>query len=174
MFTKVLMRSQLLLGLILVCAGCSGVSSAAKEMIGQPAPYTRLYMLDGTEIPLEAERGKNLMMMFWATWCGHSKGAIEDFEALAHKYHRRQDVSFIAVSIDKAEDFEALKGRIESQGLKEITHAFSGNDVQDEAYQSFHGEVLPYVIAIDPQGVVKVVDTKVSSLESYLDAKFGG
>jgi thiol-disulfide isomerase/thioredoxin len=129
-------------------------------------------MLDGAETTLSAEQGRYVALLFWATWCRYSKSAIADFEDLARSYQRRSDVRFFAVSVDRNEDFETLKGRIASQELESIVHMFSGNDIFDEAYQKFFGELVPMAVLIDPRGVVRYVGTDVSGVEDLLDERF--
>lgn len=152
--------------------GCSGVSSAAKEMVGTPAPYIRFTMLDGTQIPLAFAEGKTAAIIFWTTWCGHSRGTIEDFEELAKKYKRRKDLVFLAASLDKADELHKVEGRIQSQGLSTVMHAFSGNDVQDEAFLAFKGESVPYIVVVDARGIIRSVASSTSELEEYLEARF--
>jgi thiol-disulfide isomerase/thioredoxin len=147
---------------------------AIYDLVNHPAPPARLTLLEGREIPLDALRGKHVGLIFWATWCGHSKSRIADFAELAEHYAIRKDVVFLAVSIDRAENLETLRSRIESQGLQKVNHVFSGNDVQDEAFLAFKGEAVPYVVVIDPRGRVRSVDSSTSSLEDYLDEAFGG
>jgi hypothetical protein len=50
---------------------------------------------------------------------------------------------------------------------------FSGNDILDEAYQKFFGELVPMSVLIDPRGVVRYVGTDVSGVEDLLDERFG-
>lgn len=74
-------------------------------------------------------------MLFWATWCPYSRGAIEDFEELAREYANRRDLSFYAVSVDNNQDIAELLGRISEQDLRVVQHVFSGNDIQDEVFK---------------------------------------
>lgn len=152
--------------------GCSGVSQGAKDLVGSPAPYSRFTMLDGTQLPLEFAEGKTAAIIFWTTWCGHSRSVIEDFEQLAKRYKKRKDIVFLAASLDKADQLRALEGRIESQGLTSIMHAFSGNDMLDEAFIAFKGDSVPYVVVVDPRGVVRSVANSTSELEEYLETRF--
>jgi len=155
---------------LLVClTACATIPSAARQMLNKKAPPARLFYLDGSELSLEALDGKHAVFIFWATWCGHSKGAIERFEKLSRQYERRRDLEFFAVSVDRSDDLSVLKSRITSQQLRSVTHIFSGNDTQDELYRSFHGEMIPYYIVIDPRGVVRVVSTSQGDVEEYLD-----
>ena len=39
-------------------------------MIGKPAPDFALKNLEGKEVSLKSLEGKNLIVNFWATWCG--------------------------------------------------------------------------------------------------------
>lgn len=159
--------------LVVGSAACSTVPEKAANLVGRPSPDARLMMLDGTETTLSAQQGRYVALLFWATWCRYSKGAIEDFEELARSYRRRSNVLFFAVSVDRNEDFENLKSRIVSQELESIVHMFSGNDVLDEAYQKFFGELVPMAVLIDPRGVVRYVGTDVSGVEDLLDERFG-
>ena len=161
----------LVFGLLCV-VGCSAVPQAAQELVGKQAPEARLMLFDGEHVALRAKTGTNVAILFWATWCAHSRGAIADFEALAQRFSRRRDLEFYAVSVDKNQDFEALKNRIESQKLHSLTHVFSGNDVQDEAFLGLKGTHIPYAVFIDSRGVVRFVGMGTSGLESFLESRF--
>jgi thiol-disulfide isomerase/thioredoxin len=125
-------------------------------------------LIDGSQIPLMPDPGQTHVVLFWATWCPRSRYVVEDYEQLAHTYGGQPKISFFAVSIDKNEDYEKLKGRIDSQGLHSITHCFSGNDVQDEAFLHFKGHTIPFVTVIDSQGVVRIVSPHVDEVEEHL------
>lgn len=152
--------------------GCSPLSSKAQEMVGTHAPESRLMFFDGSEVPLSSYQGKNVVVLFWATWCTFSRGVIERYEALARQYSQNSDLEFIAVSVDKNEDFGALKDRIKEQDLKTMTHIFSGNDALDDAFVNLNGKHIPYVVFIDTTGTIRLVDTDIVSLEEYLMLRF--
>ena len=153
-------------------SGCSPLPPSAYEMVDKHAPMTRLTLLEGGDLPLEAFEGKHTALMFWATWCGHSKARMEEFAELAAEYSARRNVAFVAVSVDRADDLDKLRARIQSDGLGKITHMFSGNDVADEAFLAFKGESLPYIIVLDPNGRVESVDISTGPLEDYLEEHF--
>jgi thiol-disulfide isomerase/thioredoxin len=165
--------SCFLVTLALTFAGCSAFESKGKEMIGNEAPEARLMFFDGSEVPLSSYRGKNVSIVFWATWCTYSRSLIERYEELARRYSRRGDMEFIAVSIDKNEDFEVLKSRIKEQGLKSMTHIFSGNDSYDDAFVNLRGKNIPYVVFMDRNGVVRLAEHDITPLEEYLSMEFG-
>jgi thiol-disulfide isomerase/thioredoxin len=153
------------------CIGCAVVSSGTTELVGKPVPWSRLMLLDGTQVPLTPDAGNIHVVLFWASWCPRSRYVVEDYERLAHRLGGHDRLSFFAVSIDKNEDFETLKRRIDSQGLHSIKHCFSGNDVQDEAFLHFNGHTIPFVVVIDSQGVVRVVTPHVDEAEEFLNSK---
>jgi thiol-disulfide isomerase/thioredoxin len=159
--------------LVVATCGCSAMSDKGKEMIGNEAPEARLMFFNGSEVPLSSYRGKNVCIVFWATWCTYSRSLIERYEDLARHYGRRSDMEFIAVSIDKNEDFEVLKARIQEQNLKSMTHIFSGNDSYDDAFVNLKGKNIPYVVFIDRNGVVRLTDHDIAPLEQYLSMEFG-
>lgn len=158
---------------LLVSVGCSAVSDGARELIGRPVPDGRLMLLNGEHIALQGRKGTNMAILFWATWCAHSRSEIIRFEEIARRYQSRSDVEFFAVSLDKNEDLESLEGRINSQKLRSVIHVFSGNDTQDEAFLSLRGDQIPYAVFVDSRGIVRFVDLGAGGLEDFLAARFG-
>lgn len=157
------------LSLVTASVGCASLSDQAVELLNQPAPVSRVTMLDGEYKTLDEYAGKHVFLLFWATWCGHSRPAVEDFNELAQRYAGNPNYVFLAVSVDKAADLEILKERIHTQDLRYVRHVFSGNDAHDETFVSYYGTIIPYVIALDPRQTVKVVDKSVSALEDYIE-----
>ena len=159
---------------VMSLSGCSPLSSKAQGMVGTQAPESRLMFFDGSEVPLSSYQGKDVALLFWATWCPHSRSVIERYEALAREYSQKRGMEFIAVSVDKNEDFGILKDRIKEQDLRTMTHIFSGNDSLDDAFVNLNGRHIPYVVFIDASGTIRLVDTDIGALEEYLLLRFGG
>lgn len=168
------MKSSLLCMVAMVSAvlsGCMGLKG--KELLGTQAPEARLMFFDGSEVPLSSYQGKNIALLFWATWCSHSKTVVERYEAVARQYAPRSDIEFIAVSVDKNEDFGSLKDRIKQQELRSMTHIFSGNDALDDAFVNLNGKHIPYLVFIDRRGVVQFVDTDITPFEEFMTMHYG-
>lgn len=173
--SSIMMRSIVarMIGLVLLCCvGCSSVGDQLQKIVGTKAPESRLMFLDGSEVPLSAYQGKSVAILFWATWCKFSRSTIERYEGLARTYSQVRDLEFIAVSIDKNEDFKTLKDRIKEQDLRTLTHIFSGNDSLDDAFVNLNGKKIPYVVLIDANGVVRLVDTELGNLENFLAGRY--
>jgi thiol-disulfide isomerase/thioredoxin len=151
--------------------GCAAVSPEAAHLLGRPVPDGRLMLLSGEDRALADTQGKNRGLLFWATWCAHSRGVISDFEDLARTYAHRGDTDFFAVSLDRNDDLKVLKSRIADQDLTTVIHVFSGNDVQDEAFLALKGDQVPYSVFIDSRGVVRFVGIGTGGLEDFLEKR---
>lgn len=85
---------------------CSPAALSAPEMIpereldlvGRSAPAFTGQMLEGGDFALEDERGKKVVLSFWASWCGPCR---QELPALAELQTQRDDVKIIAVNVDR-------------------------------------------------------------------------
>jgi len=136
--------------LLMTIAGCVS-SPHLSGLVGQEAPLVRFTAIDGTYRSTNEFKGKTVVVVFWAEWCMFSKPVIEELNELAARDRSKQTV-FLAVSIDPATSFPRLQRRIEEQKLVNLVHAFSGNALLDEAYQTLKAHELPHLYVIDPQG----------------------
>jgi len=62
-----------------------------------------LRRMDGTPIPLASEKGKVLVLSFWATWCGPCRLVEPAVAKIAGEYAGYADPAFLAVNIDDDE-----------------------------------------------------------------------
>jgi thiol-disulfide isomerase/thioredoxin len=65
-------------------------------------PELKAKTLDGKMFDLEKQRGKVVVLNFWATWCGPCVKEIPDFIELQKKY-KKKGLVFVGVSVDKTE-----------------------------------------------------------------------
>jgi thiol-disulfide isomerase/thioredoxin len=151
--------------LLFASTGCSRIARKGIDP-GQPAPYARIILLDGEQRTLEQYRGRPLVLLFWGTWCRNSRAAAEELNQLAARYSSH--ASFVAVSLDRPSDIGALRNRIATARLFNLTHAFSGNEAYDEAYQAFGVGTIPLVVVLDARGTIVLVDDDASQVERAL------
>lgn len=143
------------LALLFICAVLGSCASAASsKIVGQVAPPVQFTMLDGTIRSLDEFRGKNVVVVFWATSCNVSQPVLADLDTLVEKDGKRKNVVVIAVSVDKADAVEKVKDRVTYSGISRLLHSFSGNDIYDQAYIAFDVGSLPSVFVVDPSGLV--------------------
>jgi len=83
----------------------SGVDEAARELdlIRPPRPKQAsdftVSLLGGETLRLKGQRGKPVLVNFWATWCGPCREEMPAMERLYAK-HRQRGFVLLAVSVD--------------------------------------------------------------------------
>lgn len=121
-------------------------------LVGQPAPFATLTLLDGDRAVLQQFKGAPTVIVFWATTCPHSQPVLDGIKPLIASH---PEARFVAVSLDKESDVGAVRDRIAATHLDGFTHVFSGNEGQDDLFRAFRGQAHPLVIALDARGVVR-------------------
>lgn len=147
------------LTLIAMLSACSSFSPKSLGMLGKQAPFTRLTLLDGSYIPIAEykDQGKTLILAFWDTTCPFSRGEISELNEYATQARARKDVAFVVVSVDNLERESRVQEMAQSDEYNALTHAFSGNEVYDEAFMAFDYEIVPVIVVIGPDGVIKEI-----------------
>ena len=136
--------------LLIFFVGCS--HTPAVSVVGETYPYTKVVMFDGTVRALGEYKGKTVALLFWATWCSKSKRAVRHFNEFAREFARRSDIVFLAANIDDIGDAQKVQEEMKESKLDYLTHAFSGNALADEAYETLNGECIPYFVLFDRNG----------------------
>jgi thiol-disulfide isomerase/thioredoxin len=85
----------------------SGASPAAGNKGATDAYAFVLRKLDGTAVPLAGDRGKVLVLSFWATWCGPCRELEPQFVQVAKNYAGNAGIVFYAVNTDEDESLVA-------------------------------------------------------------------
>ena len=105
----------------IVGAGCGATPltpatpGAAMARIGAPAPDLSLPLLDGGTQDLARERGKVVLLNFWATWCIPCRAEMPELQRLADDLRGEQ---FTLLTIDLQEDGAAIEGFRQELGLR--------------------------------------------------------
>jgi len=90
----------------LAVTGAGPCSLAATE-VGQTAPPLIVRELDGQSFDLAAQRGKVVLVDFWATWCPPCRQEMPVLDAVYRRY-RDQGLAVIGVSVDSSHDRSAV------------------------------------------------------------------
>jgi peroxiredoxin len=97
------MRSFALLTLAMLLSACAALTGPAPE-VGALAPDFTLENLDGESVSLSDFRGQNVLVNFWATWCGPCR---EEMPAIEARYNRGD---FAVLAVDFGESAERVRG----------------------------------------------------------------
>jgi len=116
-------------------------------LVGQPAPDFKLDLLDGKPFQLAQQRGKILVLDFWATWCGPCLQAMPDVERTVAEF-ADQGVELYAVNLEETES--QIKQTMERHKL----HLNVLLDRDGVVAQRYAATAIPQTVVIDQQGKV--------------------
>jgi cytochrome c biogenesis protein CcmG, thiol:disulfide interchange protein DsbE len=75
--------------------------------VGQPAPALVVPLLDGRTFDLGSERGRVVIVNFWATWCSPCRAEMPRLDSFYKRYHGR-GVQLLGISVDDVNDRAAV------------------------------------------------------------------
>jgi thiol-disulfide isomerase/thioredoxin len=131
------------------------------EGVNDPLKFT-LTRLDGSTLKLDEQRGKVVVMNFWATWCGPCLTEMPLFEKAIAKYKDDKDVFFLAVATDEDRDLVAPFLKQYKFNLP-VAYADYLND-------HFAVSSIPTTIILDRKGEVSFRQAGFNPREDFIEA----
>jgi len=88
---------------VLLCAGLAFIACASVEAIAPAAaaPDFTLRTMNGPNLRLAEQRGRVVMVNFWATWCGPCRQEMPQLDRLYQKY---KSSGFVLLGVNVDED----------------------------------------------------------------------
>jgi peroxiredoxin len=120
----------------------------SKVAVGEPAPPLEATQLDGKHFSLSANRGKVVIVNFWATWCAPCREEMPALDAF-YKKHKAEGVEVIAISADDPADRKLVNT---------VMSAFSfPAAMRDDTRYGGYGWLrhIPLTFVIDRQGILR-------------------
>jgi len=115
--------------------------------IGYAAPDFTLPTTDNNEFKLSDYRGKNVILNFWATWCGPCHYEVPAFKAFSEKY-QEEDVVIIAVNT------QDLPYSAASYATANGMHFIIPLDPRGDASALYNIRGLPTTFFINDKGII--------------------
>jgi cytochrome c biogenesis protein CcmG, thiol:disulfide interchange protein DsbE len=136
------------LGLLLVSGLLAAAPAAAQLQQGAAAPGVQAQLIDGGRFDSAAQRGKVIVVNFWASWC---KPCREEMPALDAYYraHKAEGLEVLAISIEEAEDL----GKVKDVMKKYSFPAALASSVRMEGYG--RPWRIPITYVIDRRGTLR-------------------
>jgi thiol-disulfide isomerase/thioredoxin len=137
--------------LVLMFAVAATPAFAAEPSVGQPAPALETTELNGQPFDLTAERGKVVIVNFWATWCGPCRVEMPALDTF-YRAFRDRGLVLIGVSVDRWSD----RGKVAALMREYSYPAAMLNEATANEFPRPH--VIPTTYIIDRAGVLHAIE----------------
>jgi peroxiredoxin len=134
--------------LALVGVGIGASMSATAVAPATVAPDFTLRTMDGQNLRLQEQRGRVVLVNFWATWCGPCRQEMPHLNKLYDKYRAS---GFVLLCVNVDEDSKAAAGVASKLGVK-FPVLYDPNKVVGKLYGL---DKMPSTVLIDRDGKVK-------------------
>lgn len=136
-----------LLGSLLLAAA---TWSSAAVPVGANAPDFTLKTLNGPNMRLQEQRGKVVLVNFWATWCGPCRKEMPHLNRIADKY-KSSGLVLLGVNID-----EDVRNAAEVAGKLKVSFPVL-LDTDKAVSKIYDLNSMPSTMVIDRSGKVRYV-----------------
>ena len=120
------------------------------ELSGQAAPDFELPLLAGGTFKLSEQKGKVVVIDFWATWCGPCVRALPEMKKLAEAYAENPDVVVVGFSTDEEKNRDQVEKLVAKNKL-----AYPIGLGPADAKDAFKVGGIPCIVVVGQDGVVQ-------------------
>lgn len=141
---------------------------ASSQFLGKPAPKATTTTLDGKTWSLANQKGKVVLIDFWATWCGPCVRAMPEMKNIYAKYKDHPNFVMVGTAMDR--NANDVKKFITSENIPWLQLHEPGKDWNNSFSDAFNVKSIPSIWIIDQNGVVKAEKVRgQQQIEAILD-----
>jgi len=131
---------------MLIACLCNTAFAGAE--VGQLAPNIEGTLLDGKTFSLSTNKGKVILVNFWASWCEPCREEMPIIEAYLKK-NKAKGFEVLAIAMDKPSEIEQARKIIQN-------YSFLSADKKQMNYSGY-GRIwrIPSTFIIDRQGILR-------------------
>ena len=133
--------------------------------IGLPAPSFRRESIAGHSVALEKNRGKVVLLDFWATFCGP---CLEEMPNLKKLYDRYREKGFEIIAFSEDQDQSRLASYLKDKGIS-WENVLCPKAEADETVRLYRVVNIPASFLIDQNGIVRHVNLSGQDLEKAIE-----
>lgn len=133
-----------------IALGCTVLQAQATIMPTTAAPDFTLRTLSGPNVRLQEQRGKVVMINFWATWCGPCR---QEMPHLSRLYDKYRAAGFVLLGVNVDDDTRRAGDMAQRMGLP-FPVLF---DTEKSVSRLYDLGTMPTSVLIDRDGRVRYV-----------------
>ncbi len=127
---------------------------ATPEM-NKAAPTLVVGALDGTTFDLAKQRGKVVLVNYWATWCAPCRKEMPKLDAFYRRYHG-QGLEMIGISVDEARDLPKVRKVMAALAYPGATL----KSITDDGFGPPEGVPITWIIDADGKVRDRMIDVR--------------
>ncbi|HMM65306.1 MAG TPA: TlpA disulfide reductase family protein [Dokdonella sp.] len=133
----------------------------AKSLVGTPAPDYLGVDANRKEVRISDQRGKVVVLTFWASWCGYCLKELPILENLQRRVGK-ENIEVVAINTDKDRDkYRAMRRR-----MKDFQLTMTVDSDKDGIAGQYGVGGLPHMVLVDKRG--RVAFTHIGYAEDQL------
>jgi peroxiredoxin len=138
------------------------------ESEGKIVPFTGT-TIDGREFSLADQRGKVVLLQYWATWCEPCKEDLKTIAA-AHEKFGQRGLQVVSISLDNSD--AELRSYLQSARLPQWIHLYEEGGLDSPLAEQLGVTVVPTMILVGADGKVINRNLTASDLDRALSREF--
>ncbi len=132
--------------------------------IGKPAKDFTVKTISGKKFILSEQRGKVILVQFWASWCGPCRAEIPNVKNCYEQF-KNKGFDVIGISLDRNK--EDMMKYLESIGIN-WNIAFSGKVWEDETAKLYGVNAIPSLWLVDRNGNLRYINIRGKALKKAI------